>query len=215
MKTKILIYFTLLFTLIACAQDKQTQSFNDLTPIQTKDTPNGYKKAYFASGCFWCVESIYESVLGVKQVVSGYSGGTGENPTYQNYIRKGHTETIEVTYNPKTVSYSTLLTVYFGSQNITQQNGQGPDKGSGYRSVIFYQNDMEKELIEKKIEEVQKSHSKPVAAKAEAFQKFWIAEEYHQDFEKRNPDHPYIRNVSLPRLIRFQENHPDLLKEEQ
>lgn len=213
---KNLLLFIILISFAACGQNTQKapQASADETPAQTSATQEGYKKAYFASGCFWCSESIYESVLGVVDVVSGYSGGTGENPTYETYERKGHAEAIEVTYDPRIINFSELLEVYFGSQDVTQQNGQGPDLGSGYRSIIFYQNEKEKQLIEKSIEEVQQNYSKPVASEIMPFQRFWKAEDYHQNFEERNPNHPYIQNVSLPRLYRFQNKHPELLKKE-
>ena len=109
-----------------------------LDPIQTQ-TQDGLSKAYFASGCFWCVEAVYESVKGVKESISGYSGGHTENPTYEasNTGRTGHAEAVEIHYDPNIVSFATLGDVYFGSQNVTQVNGQGPDRGSQYRSIIF------------------------------------------------------------------------------
>lgn len=212
---KTLSALLLFFTIYACGQNhsENTKVSADMQAQQSSPTAKGYQKAYFASGCFWCSESIYESILGVTDVISGYSGGTGENPTYQNYERKGHAEAIEVTYDPKVINFESLVIAYFGSQNVTQQNGQGPDSGLGYRSIIFYQNEKEKEIIEKVKAEVQKSYRKPVAAEVLPFQKFWKAEEYHQDYEHKNPNNPYVRNVSLPRLIDFQRKHPELLKE--
>ena len=111
-------------------------------------------RAYFASGCFWCVEAVYESVNGVSEVINGYAGGHTENPTYQasNTGRTGHAEAVEVIYDPTIVSFQTLVDVYFGSQNMTQVNGQGPDRGSQYRSIIFYQNDDQKTIIVQKKE---------------------------------------------------------------
>ena len=113
-------------------------------PIQ-----NGKARAYFASGCFWCVEAVYESVKGVDEVINGYSGGHTLNPTYEasNTGRTGHAEAVEVIYDPTVVSFETLIDVYFGSQNPIQVNGQGPDIGSQYRSIIFYQNDEQKQII--------------------------------------------------------------------
>ena len=110
-------------------------------------------KAYFASGCFWCVEAIYESLKGVIEVNSGYSGGFIDNPTYKlvNTETTGHAETIEVIYNPKIINFSELVDVYFGSQNIEQINGQGPDNGSQYRSIIFFQNEQEMTIAKNKI----------------------------------------------------------------
>ena len=180
-------------------------------PIQIEDQ-NGLKKAYFASGCFWCVEAIYESVNGIKDAVAGYSGGTTKSPTYQNH--GDHAETIEVIYDPIIISYDKLLDVYFSSQDVEQVNGQGPDRGSSYRSIVFYQNQEEKKIIEDKITSLNiRLGGDKVAAQVRPFQKFHIAEDYHQDYEKNNPGNSYIQNVSIPRLNKFKEKNPELLKE--
>ncbi|MFY0653591.1 MAG: peptide-methionine (S)-S-oxide reductase MsrA [Cyclobacteriaceae bacterium] len=192
-------------------------SCNSSTP-QTKAKNLGkYSKAYFASGCFWCVEAIYESVRGVKEVISGYSGGHTKNPTYEssNTGKTGHAEAVEVYYDPKVVAFSDLVDVYFGSQNPLQVNGQGPDRGSQYRSIIFYQSDEELKIIEKKKAELSEKLGTDVAAEVMPFDRFWKAEGYHQDFEKRNPYQPYVMAVSVPRLNKFKEKFPGLLKEEQ
>jgi peptide-methionine (S)-S-oxide reductase len=189
---------------------------NSQKPVEVP-TEDGLEKAYFASGCFWCVEAIYESVKGVKESISGYSGGHTKNPTYEssNTGRTGHAEAVEVIYDPNIVSFKQLVDVYFGSQNITQVNGQGPDRGSQYRSIIFYQNENQKKIIEDKIEKLEKEVGEGnVAAEVMPFQKFWKAEGYHQNYEENNPNNPYIQNVSIPRLRRFQEKFPELLKEE-
>lgn len=172
------------------------------------------KKAYFASGCFWCVESIYESVKGVEDVISGYSGGHTQNPTYQtsNTGLTGHAEAVAVTYNSNVVSFSTLVDVYFASQNPTQVNGQGPDHGSQYRSIIFYQTEKQKEIILQKIKALQKVLNQKVAAEVYPFKKFWIAESYHQNYKKLHPENPYIQKVSIPRLEAFKAKMPEVLK---
>lgn len=177
---------------------------------------NGMARAYFASGCFWCVENIYEHVKGVKEVISGYSGGHTKNPTYEltNTGKTRHAETVEVIYDPNIISFSTLVDVYFGSQNPTQVNGQGNDKGSQYRSIIFYQNNEQKEIIETKKTELAKKLNQKIAAEVMPFQKFWIAEDYHQDYEKKHPYHPYIQNVSIPRFERFKAKFPELIKDQ-
>lgn len=203
----------------ACQSNKENKSAEDVaqseqTPVQVK-SEDGYSRAYFASGCFWCVEAIYESVKGVQESISGYSGGHTENPTYEasNTGLTGHAEAVEIIYDENVISFSDLVDVYFGSQRVTQVNGQGPDNGSQYRSIIFYQNDEQKKIIEEKIKEQEEIYGKgKVAAEVLPFQKFWIAESYHQNFEKRNPNHGYIRNVSIPRLKRFQAKFPHLLK---
>jgi peptide-methionine (S)-S-oxide reductase len=175
---------------------------------------DGMARAYFASGCFWCVEAIYESVKGVSEVINGYAGGYTKNPTYQssNTGRTGHAEAVEVIYDPTVVSFSTLLDVYFGSQNVTQINGQGPDRGSQYRSIVFYQNETQKILIEQKKEAIAKLLNATVAAEVYPFQKFWKGEDYHQNYERLHPNNSYIRNVSIPRLRKFQQKFPHLLK---
>ncbi|HYW34186.1 MAG TPA: peptide-methionine (S)-S-oxide reductase MsrA, partial [Balneolaceae bacterium] len=125
------------------------------------------KTAYFAEGCFWCAEAIYQRVRGVKNVVSGFSGGTKPNPTYKEVSSETtkYAETVRVRYNPKQVTYRQLVEVFFGSQDPTQKNGQGPDIGESYRSIIFYQNDQEKKIageVKKQIEQSGK-YSKPLA----------------------------------------------------
>lgn len=203
--------------LSACKQsndanrEAETVAQSSQEPFQT-EMRNGLKKAYFASGCFWCVEAIYESVEGVKEAVSGYSGGKAQNPSYNDHA--DHAEAVEVIYNPEIVSFSTLVDVYFGSQNITQINGQGPDKGTSYRSIIFYQNADEKKIIDEKIMSLNKSlMNEKVAAQVLPFQKFWKAEDYHQNYERNNPGNPYIQNVSIPRLNKFKQKFPELLKQ--
>ena len=204
----------LLFSCQNTAQvsSKQQDVINaDPVVVALKD---GKARAYFASGCFWCVEAIYESVEGVEEAISGYSGGHTKNPTYQssNTGRTGHAEAVEVIYDPNVVSFSTLVDVYFASQDPTQVNGQGPDRGSQYRSIIFYQDDAQKKIILEKKAALAKALNAKIAAEVYPFQKFWIAEDYHQNYERLHPNQSYIRNVSIPRLKRFQAKMPDILK---
>lgn len=213
----ILITFSMLFS-FGCTHsneaNKQAERIAQETqnPIYEK-SQDGYERAYFASGCFWCVEGIYESIRGVKDVISGYSGGTMENPTYQNH--GDHAETVEVIYDPILVSFETLLDVYFGSQDVTQVNGQGPDRGTSYRSIVFYRNEKEKKLIDSKIASLNlKLGGNKVAAQVLPFQKFYVAEDYHQDYERKNPNNPYIINVSHKRKQKFVEKFPELTKKD-
>lgn len=185
------------------------------TPVEVP-AKNELDSAYFASGCFWCVEAVYESVKGVKESISGYSGGHTENPTYQssNTGRTGHAEAVEIMYDAKVISFSQLVDVYFGSQDITQINGQGPDRGTQYRSIVFYQNKAQKKIIDTKIAALEKEVGEGnVGAQVLPFEKFWEGEAYHQDYEKLHPENGYIQNVSIPRLKRFQKKFPELLKE--
>lgn len=194
---------------------------DDKTHIDKKNPKSAYQQnqetevAYFASGCFWCVEAIFESVIGVEEAVSGYAGGNTKKPTYQTIGTgtTGHSETVAVYYNPKKVSFETLVTVFFGSHNPTTKNGQHPDYGTQYRSIAFYKTDAEKQIIEAKIDQLNKEvYAGKIVTEVTKHIKFYEAEEYHQDFEKRNPNQGYVKAVSIPRLNRFKAKFPELLK---
>jgi peptide-methionine (S)-S-oxide reductase len=155
-------------------------------------------------------------VKGVDDSISGYAGGHTKNPTYEssNTGKTGHAEAVEIIYDPKVVSFATLVDVYFGSQNIEQVNGQGPDNGSQYRSILFYQNAEQKKIIEDKIAAIEKEIGEGnVAAEVMPFEKFWLGEDYHQNYERLHPENGYIQGVSIPRLKKFQKKFPQLLKE--
>mgnify|MGYP005991260775 FL=1 len=176
-----------------------------------------YETAYFASGCFWCVEAIFESVKGVKEVISGYAGGEQKNPTYEEvgYGKTDHAEAVEVYYDPKVISFTQLVQVFFGSHDPTQLNRQGPDRGRQYRSIAFYKNEDEKKIIESYIQALVDNKvydNDPITTEVTPYTVFYKAESYHQDYEKNNPNNSYIRNVSIPRLNRFKANFGDYLK---
>ena len=175
------------------------------------------KKAYFASGCFWCVEAVFESVKGVYEVYSGYAGGYLKNPTYYQIGtgKTGHAEAVEILYNDKEIGYGTLLQVFFGSHDPTTLNRQGPDRGEQYRSIAFYQNQQEKKIIRDyiKLLETNKFFSNKIVTQIIPFEIFYYAEEYHQNYERLNPYDPYVKNVSIPRINRFKKKYPELLKE--
>lgn len=195
-------------TLVAC-----TTSVQRADSFQSQD---GLERAYFASGCFWCVEAVYESVKGVEESVSGYAGGHTTYPTYatSNTGRTGHAEAVEVFYDPEVINFSDLVDVYFGSQDPLQVNGQGPDQGSQYRSILFYQSLEEKKIIGEKKVKLEKKLGAKVAAEVKSFDKFWVGEDYHQNYEKLHPNQGYIQNVSIPRLNRFKKKFPHLLKKD-
>lgn len=203
--------------LFSCNNEAQVnpkiQAILDSDPVEVP-LKDGKARAYFASGCFWCVEAVYESVEGVEESISGYSGGWTKNPTYEasNTGRTGHAEAVEIIYDPNVVSFATLVDVYFASQDPTQINGQGPDRGSQYRSIIFYQNDEQKKIIEEKKAALAKKLDAKIAAEVYPFQKFWVAEAYHQNYERLHPNQRYIQAVSIPRLKRFQAKMPEVLK---
>ena len=151
------------------------------------NSPN-FEKAYFAGGCFWCMEESFENILGVSKVISGYSGGTTENPTYKEvtYGNTGHFEVIEVIYIPEVVSYEKLLEEFWVNIDPFDAVGQFCDKGYSYRSVAFYQNEKQKNLIENSIKEIEKKFKKKVVTYVRKFDKFYIAEAIHQDYYQIN-----------------------------
>jgi peptide-methionine (S)-S-oxide reductase len=209
------ILIALMLTLTSCKA--QNSNRNTVTPSSKPDLSH-LQTAYFASGCFWCVEAVFESVQGVEEAVSGYAGGHTNNPTYQS-IRTGttgHSESVKVYYDSTIVSFETLVKVYYGSHNPTTVNGQHPDYGTQYRSILFYQNTREKTIAEnfKKTLDESGEYSQPIATEIKRLNKFYPAEDYHQNYEKLHPENPYVKNVSIPRLKKFQAKFSDILKED-
>ena len=211
-KNKLLIFriisliFFIVFALFSCGQSSLKKNNIDYS---------SYQKAYFASGCFWCVEAVYESVDGVVEAVSGYSGGKEKNPTYNQVSvgETGHAESVLVYYDTSVVDYQDLIRVFFSSHDPTTYHQQGPDIGSQYRSVIFYSNNNEKMIAEGYIDSLIRNKVFPkITTDLVPFDKFYKAEEYHQDYKKINPKNPYVISVSNPRLEDFKKKCPDLLK---
>lgn len=212
MKKLFLISIISCAVLSSCRQRSVKPAVLDAALIDT----TGLSKATFAAGCFWCEEAIFESVIGVKEAVSGYAGGTKPDPTYYN-LGSGptcHAEMVNVYYDSSKIDYPTLLIIYFASQDPTQVNGQGPDMGAQYRSIVFYRNEAEKKMTQDYINELNASglYKNPISVQVVAFTKFWVAEPEHQNFVKRNPMNPYVRHESIPRIQRFQKQFPDLIK---
>ena len=206
LKWQYIMILGLLFS--ACNEQVTAQDY------ETKVKEGTLNVAYFASGCFWCVEAIYEHVKGVEEAVSGYSGGHTKNPTYQSTGTgtTGHAETVAVYYDPKIIDFKTLVTLYFRTQDPTTY-GQHPDYGSPYRSIVFYSNEEEKAIIDEKFNTLNTVvYDGKMVTEIKEFEHFYVAEDYHQDFERLHPDHSYIKAVSIPRLNRFKEKFPELLK---
>ena len=191
--------------------------FTGFTNLQAQDYVEKVKSgtlkvAYFASGCFWCVEAVYESIHGVEEAVSGYAGGTSKNPTYAQTAsgKNGHAETVAVYYDPKIVTFKTLIAAYYASQDPTTY-GQAPDFGTAYRSVIFYQNKEEQNIATAAFEKLNNGRYKgKVVTEIVPFVVFYEAESYHQNFELLNPYNSYIRGVSKPRVQRFKQKFSSL-----
>ncbi len=208
-------FLAILLFLMSCGGTKAGES-NKAVEVVTISDLDDYSVAYFAAGCFWCVEAIYESVEGVAEAVSGYSGGVIKKPTYEKVSagRTKHAEAVAVYYDPEVVLFETLVRVFFGSHDPTTLNQQGPDRGPQYRSIAFYQNDAEKAAIEAEIKRLtdEKAFYGKIVTEVTEFEVFHEAEEYHQNYERLHPNQPYVKAVSIPRLNAFKKKFPELLK---
>jgi peptide methionine sulfoxide reductase msrA/msrB len=153
------------------------------------DTPTKHDTATFAGGCFWCMQPPFEKLKGVIKVLAGYAGGNGENPTYEDYAKKGYVEAVQITYDPSIISYSRLLDVFWHQINPTDPGGQFVDRGPQYRSAIFFHDEEQKRLAEKSKQDIAKSgrFDKPIATEIIKATTFYKAEDYHQDYYKKNP----------------------------
>lgn len=194
-------------------------------PVQDTDVrkvnlvaPTGKAIAAFAEGCFWCSEHIFEAVLGVDSAVSGYAGGKTKNPTYErvNTETTGHAETVLVYYDPSIVSYEELTNVFFTSHDPTTKDRQGPDRGSSYRSILFYSTPQELDIAVKAKERYNKSgmFKNPIVSEIMPLKEFYRAEGYHQDYIEHNPGSPYVIGVSIPRYELFRKTYKGKLKQD-
>jgi peptide-methionine (S)-S-oxide reductase len=184
-------------------------------PMDTPDMMKGTQTAVLAGGCFWGMEGVFERLKGVMDVVSGYSGGEANTAHYEmvGTGSTGHAESIQVKYDPKQISYGTLLKVYFTvAHDPTELNYQGPDHGTQYRSAIFYANDGQKKVAEGYIRMLDRAKifMKPIVTQVAALKAFYPAEDYHQHFLDNNPDYPYIVYNDLPKIANLQKMYPDL-----
>jgi peptide-methionine (S)-S-oxide reductase len=172
--------------------------------------------ATLAAGCFWCVEAVFDDLKGVEDVVSGYSGGHTENPTYQEVCSEttGHAEVVQIKFDPDVLSYEDLLRVYFTVHDPTQMNRQGNDIGTSYRSAIFYHSDEQRESAKNIINEITNEgiYDKPIVTEVTPFDKFWPAENYHQEYFANNPNQPYCAAVVAPKVAKFRKKFADRLK---
>ena len=207
-------FFLILFTVplfAACSAEPRTKGASG----PDTGSPDSLKEAYFASGCFWCVEHIYENVRGVHEAISGFAGGEVKDPSYRQVAGGGtdHAETVKVLYDPDQVRFETLVKVYYASQDPTTE-GQDPDFGPQYRSIIFYQDEEEKRIARTAKDSVASSgaYEDPIVTEIEDLNGFYKASEYHQDYVEKNPEQGYVRQVSLPRYRRFKKEMPGVLK---
>jgi len=179
---------------------------------------NQFEIATLAGGCFWCLEAVFDDVKGVQSVESGYAGGTKANPSYREVCTgmTGQAEVVQVTFDPQIISFKEILNVFFATHDPTTLNRQGADVGTQYRSAIFYHSDEQKSVAEALIKELnaQKIWDKPIVTEVTLFDKFYMAEDYHQEYFANNPNQPYCQAVVAPKVSKFRKHHLEMLKKQ-
>jgi len=189
--------------------------------LQPRATPQaqGREIATLAGGCFWCLEAVYDELRGVDDVVSGYSGGSVSNPSYEMVCTgtTGHAEVVQITFNSNIISFKQILQVFFTIHDPTTLNRQGPDMGTQYRSAIFYHSPEQKATAEQLIAELESSRvwDRPIVTEVTPFERFHPAEPYHQEYFKRNPTQAYCRIVIEPKVAKFRKRFLDELERAQ
>src|SRR5882724_8761732 len=203
--------------ILAAAFITQAAAASFPTPATDVAPAKGTQTAVFAGGCFWCTEAVFEQIAGVQKVISGYAGGDKKSAHYE-MVGSGkthHAESIQITFDPARISYGTLLKIFFHvAHDPTQLNRQGPDHGRQYRSAIFYADAEQKRVAEAYIKQLNeaKVFSLPIVTEVSELKAFYPAEDYHQDYVKRNPDNPYVVQNALPKIQKTRKEFPDLIK---
>ena len=173
------------------------------------DPASGNEVATLGGGCFWCLEAIFSEIEGIEKVVSGYSGGTVINPSYEEVCTgsTGHAEAVQLTFDPQEISFEQILRIFFAIHDPTTPNRQGADVGSQYRSAIFYHNEEQRNIAEQVIRELDSANvwDNPIVTEVTPFQGFYPAEDYHQKYYNRNPEQPYCQVVIAPKLAKLRE----------
>jgi len=210
--TGMIFLFLLVFVITAGCQEAKSTHIKVKKEMNVKNP----EKATLGSGCFWCTEAVFERVNGVVDVVSGYAGGTTENPSYQDVCSgtTGHAEVVQVTYDADVISYDEILEIYWKTHDPTTLNRQGNDVGTQYRSVIFYHNDEQKHKAEYYKSKLEKSGAwkDPVVTEIKPLTKFYPAEDYHQNYYEKNPYQGYCAFVIQPKIEKFEKVFKDKLK---
>lgn len=214
------------FTWLGCARANSAQN----TILETtqseepmgnnsKENPSGNREtetATFGAGCFWCVEAQFQQLIGVKEVISGYTGGHIKNPTYEQVCtgETGHAEVANIVFYPDSISYDKLLEAFFVAHDPTQLNRQGNDVGTQYRSAIYYHNDQQKkqaEFLVKRLNE-EKAYPNPIVTEISPYKEFYKAEDYHTNYYKLNPNNPYCQMVVKPKAEKFKKVFEELVR---
>jgi len=225
MQNKLFYTFIVILLSFSCVSSENNVQNTNKTKLkiskkteQKMDINTNKKKAVaiLGAGCFWCVEAVFQDLKGVYKVESGYSGGTVKNPTYEEVCTgtTGHAEVTRIEYNPEELSFEFLLSVFFKVHDPTTLNRQGADKGTQYRSVIFYTTDEQKEIAERIIKQLneEKAYPNPIVTEVTKFEKFYKAEDYHQNYYKNNPSQGYCQYVIQPKIEKFRKVFGEYLK---
>jgi peptide-methionine (S)-S-oxide reductase len=209
MKTKTVFLFCMLFTGTLFSQNNSKTK---------KMTQSDFETITLGGGCYWCVEAVYENLKGVKSVVSGFSGGKNANPSYEEVCTgtTGHAEVVQITFDKNVTSLDEIFKVFFTVHDPTTLNRQGADKGTQYRSVIFYNNEEQKKEAQSIISELNKAkvYQNPIVTTLEPFTKFYKAEDYHQNYYANNKNQPYCQMVIQPKIEKFEKVFKDKLKKQ-
>jgi len=199
---RFILYMACSLMFAGCAMGQEDNDFATLPSPKP-----GEAVATFGGGCFWSMSEALSELKGVDKVVSGYSGGTTQHPTYAEVCSEntGHAETVQVYYDPKVISFTTLATAFFFAHNPTELNYQGPDQGLSYRSIAFYRTPEEKTILQDVMKKInaEKHYSDPIVTQVVAYKAFYPAEKYHQGYYRLHPDQGYIESVSVPKVMKF------------
>ncbi|HVW94999.1 MAG TPA: peptide-methionine (S)-S-oxide reductase MsrA [Mucilaginibacter sp.] len=213
---RIILYAAAVLLFSGCAEGQPGGSSSDFARLPKPKA--GEQVATFGGGCFWSMSEAISELKGVDKVVSGYSGGTTKNPSYEQVGSQttGHAECVQVYYDPKVISFATLAHAFFFAHNPTELNRQGPDVGTDYRSIVFYRTPEEKAIWDQTIKNVNasKHYSDPVVTQVAPFKAFYPAEKYHQGYYRLHQDNPYISSVSVPKVMKFRKAESAELKDE-
>lgn len=185
-----------------------------ITHVSAKETTMAYEVATVGGGCFWCLEAVFEETRGVVDVISGYAGGQTPSPTYEQVCsgNTGHAEVVQITFDPKLISYEALLKIFWLIHDPTTLNRQGNDVGTQYRSVIFYHNETQKAQAEASMKTFASKFTKPIVTEIKPLEVFYKAEAYHQNYFKNNPNQGYCMFVVSPKVEHFKHEYKDLVK---
>jgi peptide-methionine (S)-S-oxide reductase len=183
---------------------------------QDRFLAKGKEVATLGGGCFWCTEAVFSELKGVDRVESGYSGGNVANPTYQQVCtgETGHAEVVQITFDPTVISFKDILTIFFAIHDPTTLDRQGADVGTQYRSVIFYHSNKQKTVVDQVVKEIEAAGiwEAPIVTQVVPFEAFYVAENYHQEYFKRDPDQAYCQVVIAPKITKFRKQYLSKLK---